>query len=197
MPNLRMTRSSKQPAGMTLIELMVASALAAMLMVALTGVLRSLVIQQRTIAEGGLAMAWKDRLLEQMRWDLTNARRFSAEPSRLRLVGYGGRDFNSGNVAQRPAEVVYEVIDGNWLVRHEIHLDASTLHNRRSDLVCKGIGAMAIRRLEDSDRPPAVETHRDPKRSDAMPLGAIPDRLRLVLYGENKEEFINEPILLR
>lgn len=188
-----------QRRGLTLIELVVATALAALLMAAVAGVMRSLVMQKKVLLSNDPPTPWKDRLRDQLRWDFANARRFSAEAARLRLVGYGGADFDTGALTQRPTEVVYETIDvgpRSWLVRREIHLDASTLHNRRSDIVCAGVRALVVRRIEEQP----VDVRREPPAKPAAgstPLSPVPDQLRLMLFGPDEETLLNEVLLLR
>ena len=104
---------------MTLVELMAASALAAMLFVALSGVLRSLAIQRRTLFAGKTIEPWRVQLAQQLRWDLANARRMKSRFGELRLVGYGGCDFTTGEPTFQRSEIVYfvqNVGNGRWLL---------------------------------------------------------------------------------
>src|SRR5688500_4586809 len=83
-------RSLRRPPGFSLLELLAASALAAVLMVVMLQVIgslaRSRVVLERDAAEG---TPWQADLVENLRWDLLNAEEATAEPGRLVLIGHG------------------------------------------------------------------------------------------------------------
>jgi len=187
---------------MTLVELLAASALAALLMVGVVGVLRSLSTQRRVLFGDHPVDRWRGPLLEQFQWDLANARRMSAQPRGLRRGGDGGCEFDTGAVTHRPTEVIYSIRQEggrSWLLRREIHLDASTLHNDRTELVCAGIGAMAVHRLdEDPEDPRGAASGREPRPGAAAAWCPVPDQLRLLLFGMAEGELVlNEAVCLR
>ena len=139
--------TTRRRIAMTLVELVAALALANFLMVAMLGVLRSFAVQRRAVIGDGSIESWRAVLRSQLEWDFANARRVSISPQQLRLVGYGGRDFETGEITHRPTEIVYDVDPESrclWLLRHETHLDEPTLHNRRTELVCRPVAAMEI-----------------------------------------------------
>jgi prepilin-type N-terminal cleavage/methylation domain-containing protein len=179
----------KNRAGMTLIELLAASALAALLMVSILGVLRSLRVQSRVLLADDPVESWKLQLREQLQWDLTNARKMSWRPDRLCLRGYGGRETVTDRATLRPTEVIYsvrEVGDRHWLVREEVHLDGRALHNRESRLSCEGVEALVVMPYEpDNLRPPE-----DPRRHRvrrAQVFSAVPGQVRLVFFEDDAE----------
>jgi len=99
----------KRRRAFTLIEIIVALVLGTLLLAALMGVLR------RSFAEIGLATR-DDRgaarlglLVEQLRRDLTNARKMYVGNNRFELVGFIHRDPSTLIATLRSARVVYEI----------------------------------------------------------------------------------------
>lgn len=167
---------------MTVIELLAASGLAALLLAAVSGVLGTLSRHQRALVEKQTPPRWQRQFVEQLQWDLSNARRYEAAPKELRLAGFGGRDFSTGEVTFCRAEVRYEIVEiaeDSWLVRQEIHPDDHALDNARTELVCGGVSKMNIRSLD----PPVTTGGRQPP-----PPGSIPNRLRVALWSANEDE---------
>jgi prepilin-type N-terminal cleavage/methylation domain-containing protein len=97
------------PKAFTLIELLVAIVLGTILMGTLMGVLR------RSFSEVALATVNEPSLhrnvllLEQLRRDLTNARRMQIGVDRLELEGFIHRDPKTLIATLRPARVIYEI----------------------------------------------------------------------------------------
>lgn len=168
--------SHRRPvAGMTALELLVALVLASLLLGSVSGLLRILAARQKTLVGDARFAAWHRPLLERLRWDLDNARQFELAPDHLRLVGYGGRDEVVHAPTHRPTEVLYRLArvgEQVWLVREETQLDGISNKNRRTELVCSGITALAM-------EVPGEQTPM-PRRS-----GFLPDRCRLLLMGES------------
>jgi len=138
------TQSRRQ--GFTMIELLAASTLTAMMMVFVLGSVSGLTVRQKELEKSDRSPSWKNRLVEQLRWDLTNAEIVEVQANRLLLTGFGGRDWKTGNPTQRRTEIVYEVkLTNNHgrLMRHETHVDELTNTNRRSDLMALGIASIA------------------------------------------------------
>ena len=79
-------RSRRLRAGVTLIELMVSSALAGMMVVALLGVVSSLSIHARLLKERYPDRDWQNRLKEQLYCDFLHAREWRSTPERLTLT---------------------------------------------------------------------------------------------------------------
>ena len=179
---------------MTLIELLAAMALAAVLMTAVAGVLRLLAAERRAVEDNRVPPIWKERLVEQLRWDLINSRSMSVAPTRLLLSGYAGCDFASGAVTQCPAEVTYQLYrrnERNWLVRREFHQDSADRDRRRTELVCDSVCKMTVQRIEDGVQEAGanVWSHNQPLRQ-----GWIPDRLQIVLRGDKSNEVVLDEV---
>lgn len=166
--------------ALTIVELLVATALASMLIVAVLGILAILAEKRRVLIDESAFVPWHQRLEGQLRFDLGNARRFELAPDRLRLVGYGGRNFETGRPTHRRTEVVYRLAtaaDKVWLVRDESQLDSISNANRRTEIVCSGIGAIAMEVPGEHER-------------KAERSGALPECFRLLLVGNAPSESI-------
>ena len=151
--------------AMTLVELLAASALAASLMAATLGVIGNLNKQRRILFAEGSVEPWRRQLAEQVRWDFANARKMCSRVGELRLVGYGGVDFLTDEPTHRPTEIVYSIQEEcgrRWLLRKEIHLDAGSLHNSRTELVAAGaVGLAAYNPEQGAEKPPSREPTRE------------------------------------
>jgi hypothetical protein len=185
---------------MTLVELLAASALAALLFVALSGVLRSLAIQRRTLLAGKTTEPWRVQLAQQLRWDLANARTMKSRFGELRLVGYGSCDFATGEPTFQRSEIVYFVRNigkGLWLMRKETHPDDMTLDNYRTDLVCTGVTDLGVIDLEADVNDEGFDDDMLQHSAASDPLQPVPNRLRLVLVGERQgSRMLDEVVLL-
>ena len=184
---------------MTLVELMAASALAAMLFVALSGVLRSLAIQRRTLLAGKTIEPWRVQLAQQLRWDLANARGMKSRFGELRLVGYGSCDFATGEPTFCRSEIVYfvqHIGKGRWLLRKETHPDDMTLNNHRTELVCTGVTDLGVNSLEADDDNENFDDDAVQHSSASAPLQPVPNRLRLVLLGEREGSRVLDEVVL-
>jgi len=162
----------------------VATALAALVMVAMMGILRNLTVQQRVLLERAEVRTWRLPLVQQLRWDVANARRMAFLSGELHLTGYSARDFKTGQPTQRPTEITYFIVGSehrNWLVRRETHSDDITNRNARSELVLAGVSRMDVHRVDGNGRLQPVSTR----------LGPVSDRLQLQLYGDQD----NYPIM--
>lgn len=115
-----MNRTHVAARGFTLIELIAATALGALLMILLTGVLRSIVLQQRRAHRVAAQVPPSVILADQIRRDLQNARSVASDAQSLSLTGLLGQDPTSRLPTQRPARVIYTIqrISGTtYLVR--------------------------------------------------------------------------------
>lgn len=160
--------------GMTMIELMAASVLASLLMVAVLGILLTMSAQRRALRTIATVAPWREQLLAQLRWDFTNARTMSWSAGELRLYGLGGRDFATASVTQRPSEVIYSIrrmTGKNWLLRSEIDVDSRSNRNMRAELVCFGVERFDFRLLDRDEEVP-------------QRIIPVPRTFRMILHGE-------------
>ncbi|MFH5806754.1 prepilin-type N-terminal cleavage/methylation domain-containing protein [Alienimonas sp. DA493] len=159
--------------GLTLVELTLALALAAMLAAATAGVTRGFVARRDALPPAGAG--GPDRRLDALlRADLAAARRLHARPGRVTLLGYGGRDARTGRPNGRPAEVTLSVVGGGWLVRSVRPLDgADPRAGAGATLLRPGVAALRCERLDDGTDLTAAE--------GVTATAPVPDGLRLIL----------------
>ncbi|MCA9234855.1 MAG: hypothetical protein KDA44_05265 [Planctomycetales bacterium] len=113
--------------GLTALEVLVATVLAAILIAALLGVLRGLKASERALEMRSSGPAWQRNLAALLDNDLANARTYQTTAGELILTGYGGRA-GDGTATWLRGGVVYAIRAtkaGPWLVRSEIAGDAS------------------------------------------------------------------------
>jgi prepilin-type N-terminal cleavage/methylation domain-containing protein len=118
------------PPGFTLVELLAAMALAALLIVGVLSVVRSLGASRRVMAAqadrdgaGGI-----DVLVDQLRWDLANATQVDfATPNQLQIIGHGGLDPQTKTPTCGPCTLTYAIRQVGiaphqrpWLVRQQV-----------------------------------------------------------------------------
>ncbi len=192
----------------TLVEMLAALMIAAMLLVGTLMVVRSLaqhmprkLSDQREITPDSGVL---QRLSDLLRRDLQHAQGMRFNRGQLRLIGYGAIDAASQMPSFRPARVVYAIEDIGgvaWLTRRQSDLDVLSNLNTRRTLVCAGLGGFELRepdaRPDQNDptlevRPvttPAATTSGDPLASlmQRESLTELPKRVELVLYGPDGE----------
>lgn len=151
----------KRSRGFTMLELLMALALSAMLMIGVMAVIAQLgakSVRQASAHTGqagqpgqamepgaGAAMESMARLMgediEQAEWvDAT-------KPNQLELTGYCGLDDQGRGRLHRPVDVVYRLEQANgrtWLVRRQMLRDVLTNQNIQRDLVCGDVTGFAI-----------------------------------------------------
>lgn len=116
-----MTAPRRRP-GMTAIEVLASTLLAALLMCALIGVLRGLKAQERALDLRSPKSSWQQSLDAVITRDLASAQTVEATPLSLTLRGYAGRD-ETGIANWLPSIIIYEVRADerrSWLVRREL-----------------------------------------------------------------------------
>jgi len=178
--------------GFTLIELMVATVLAALLMAAVLGVLKGVTRSQKTLMRGDTAPPWQARLISQLEWDLTNSRSVVPTVDGFQLKGFAGRDFASGAALHGPTTVQYAVrnVAGQlWLVRGEAHLDSLSLDNDSLELVCNRVERIA---LNSPNKQGAKGVDGSEPQAKSVEDAPIPDQPLVLLYGAGQEKPIFE-----
>lgn len=134
--------------GFTLLELLLAAALSAILMVGVLGVvsnLGDLAVAEPEVAAGDPSL---EAFLDLLGEDLEHAQAVdTSQPNRVRLTGPVGLNAHSRERSHRPVEVEYtlQTIAGErWIVRRQASLDELTNRNVQIDLVCRGIGSLNV-----------------------------------------------------
>jgi prepilin-type N-terminal cleavage/methylation domain-containing protein len=137
---------TKKQRGMTAVEVLVASMLSALLMVAVMGTLRGLKAHERALDLRDPTASWHRSLIHVLQEDLNNARSMRVGPQYFELEAIAGHQEGAAVEAWLPVVIRYEihrVEDANWLVRRETQDSHST-----AQLACEGITALRINRNE-------------------------------------------------
>ena len=186
--------------AMTLVELLAATCLAVLLLTASFGVLGSLAAQRKALAGDGTEAPWRKRLDQLLRWDLSNARRMCLRQKELRLVGYGGLDFETDAATQRPTEIIYTIQSNDnrsWLSRREIHLDSDSLRNSRDELIAVGVTSIAAYDPDKNDYQELDRFLETLPTADAPPVYvSIPNHVQVVLRGGDQQKTILDELMI-
>ncbi|MDZ4853061.1 MAG: prepilin-type N-terminal cleavage/methylation domain-containing protein [Pirellulaceae bacterium] len=108
-PSWRSARAVKRRA-FTLIEVMLACVLAAMLSVVMLQVMRTTLLESRRIAQSREVASETWLLREQLARDLSNARGYQVGANSLNLAGFMSRDPITGLNTQQMALVSYQIV---------------------------------------------------------------------------------------
>jgi len=173
------SRRNRRPA-FTLIEVVAATTLAAMLLGTLASVLVMGARQKRQAEARRQLHPAVTLLAEQIRRDVLNARFIQADRAALRLVGPLSHDLTTKAPTGRLAEVIYQVASlgaGPWLVRRQRPLDEIARGQVSQEALWAGATAIEVLVLEDSATTSS--------RVQGAPPGMrpMPQRLAVVLRG--------------
>lgn len=133
--------------GFTLIEMMAATALAAIMMVAVISVVSALARHDTVSLADTHDADVRHRLTSVIARDLRHAEYFDSEDNRLTLAGPVSLDPVSLSPTHRPAVVTYEVTEyagRDWLLRTQVDPESRALDNRWAQLVCDGVRGLSI-----------------------------------------------------
>ena len=173
----------------TIVELLIATALAAMLMAGVLRVTATIRVNPAgALDQGSRQNRWVERLVEQVAWDLANARSIEFNENEITMAGYGFRDRMNAkpdndppiNTAHRPVSVRYELTGQagqRWLLRLQTNLDELTNRNTWASLLCGGVERFELKpdvQLDPTGLMPMTQV------MPGQPL-PIPDRVLLVL----------------
>jgi prepilin-type N-terminal cleavage/methylation domain-containing protein len=126
----------------TLIEMLVATMLVAVLMGAVSLAVGGLARDERAISKRQGA-ARDERVLDLLRWDLMNAKSMSVGRDGLVLIGHGGIDRVKMSATARPSRVVYRVVQrgerAGLLLREQSYRDDAVRPERWSEMVAVGV----------------------------------------------------------
>lgn len=183
--------------GLTLVELLAATVLSALLMAAVLGLLTSVTKAQTVVLrEHGIPAPWQQRLEEMLRWDLENSRSIRTTETGFELSGFAGRNLSTRIAIHCPCIVEYEVIaagDRTHLIRRESHIESLNIDNSNSDLVCLDVSKITIGPTLDRTQASATD-----QASPAIPNGPLPGQVNvsLTLSGSSFSLF-SKTFLLR
>lgn len=160
--------------GFTIMELLIASVLAAILMIGIlfaTTQLARQVQRQKHLP----SPTQFNPVIERLRKDISQATECRVTENQIHLRGFMWLDSQSQMQTGQPAQVIYELVqinDANWLIRYQRQLSNLTLDDSDANLLCKGIITMQLLALssppEDTPEvtPENIPEVTDPASSD-------------------------------
>lgn len=132
----------------TILELLVATALTALLLLAVFHVLGSLGRSRTTLAQQTDSGTWRSDLLQTLRYDLVNATAANFHRDGVTLTGHGALRRTTLARSHEPVTVVYGLatIHGRrWLVRSQSPRDGLSNDPGWSELICPDVNGFTIR----------------------------------------------------
>jgi hypothetical protein len=177
----------------TILELLAATALTALLMAAVLHVVGAIGASRATLARHSDAGAWRSDLLDLVRRDMTNASKVTFRADGMTLTGRAALEAGTLELRHEPVTVVYglSVIDGRaWLVRRQSPREGLSHAPAWAELVCPNVTGFVVRRA--SSIPGANGT-------DLVALGLpqdVPAAVTISLTGADGA-VMNETVVLR
>lgn len=174
---------ARRRSGLTLLELMVSSVLAVLLMLALTALLQTVAAQRR--AGDSPSRPAAQRLGELLRRDMLNARHIRLQPTGIQLAGLMGHASGTRVPTLRPATATYLVTDNGWLLRRETPLDET--RPARVDLLWAGAQGIEVVVYDEPDEEPAP--------SSVPGMTRMPTHLQVTVRGADGQPVCREEIV--
>lgn len=194
----------RNQSGFTLIEILLATILTAVLMVGVLAVIVSVSgpIQHRSDEPGHSTIEQidLDTVTRVLATDLAQARWIESASGELKLMSYGGLDPQDRTRTQRPVNIDYRIklIDDNpWLVRAEQALDGEVVMAPQYELVAPGVTRIAL--APPTDQPLTITRTGSGHRIVEEPIVFPADglwRLRLWTQGQ-QAPIIDRPVVIR
>ena len=131
----------------TILELLAATALTALLMVAVLHVISSLGRSRAALARQPDAGAWRSDLLDTLRRDLSNATAADFRQDGITLVGHGALDRATLAHIHEPVTVIYGlsvIHNRRWLVRTQSPRGGLSNEAPWSELLCPDVSAFTV-----------------------------------------------------
>jgi prepilin-type N-terminal cleavage/methylation domain-containing protein len=134
----------KRSRGFTLVEMLIATVLAAILMGGVLAAAGALSLDRRRM-EGRQAIAHSAGMMEVIRRDLANGAAMVRSSSEgFELVGFGGIDPKTLAGDQRLVRIAYRVARGGVLVREQAYLDDPIRPQRWREVVATGVRRVVL-----------------------------------------------------
>ena len=133
----------------TILELLAATALTALLMAAVLHVVGAIGASRAALARHAGAGAWQADLLNLVRRDMTNASKVTLRADGMALTGRAALDAGTLELRHEPVTVVYglSVIDGrSWLVRRQSPREGLSHAPAWGELICPDVSGFVVRR---------------------------------------------------
>ncbi len=189
--------------GFTLVEVVVATALAALLMLAVLGATRSLTRAQADLLQNDRLKDRHPELVALIRFDLVHAQEVKLAKNRLVLEGFGALDPQTLSPVHRPARITYRLQQGSpgqagsaglkdsWLVREQVMLDEPGSTIPWIELVASKVAQF--------DTTSAIQ--QSPSASGDRPkspaLSGLPSAVQLTLNWSDNKKPLEATLILR
>jgi hypothetical protein len=139
----------------TILELLAATALTALLMAAVLHVVGAIGASRAALARhaGAGAGAWQTDLIDLVRRDMTNASKVTFRADGMTLTSHAALDAGTREFQHEPVTVVYglSVIDGrSWLVRRQSPREGLSHGPAWAELICPDVTGFVVRRASST-----------------------------------------------
>lgn len=141
-PQFAMSGSLARNSGFTLVELLAATALLSMFMVAAASVTGSLGRTRESMLRDAARAPYFQSPMQTIERDLVNARAYKLNGQTLTLLGYGLLDAENLSVLHLPSEVTYTVRSAGgrrWLIRTQKSADPLGAQHRLTQPMLGGV----------------------------------------------------------
>ena len=165
----------------TLLELLAATALSALLMVAVLHVLGTIGRDRRTMAANPGPQVWRADLLDTVRRDLAGSTGVRNGNNALTLTGQAALDRRTLAPRDEPVTVTYSLttLHGRtWLTRRQASRNGRGNESAWMELICPDIVAFSVRPI-DAEPAPLLDEAADAPR--AVPASVV---VRIEIAGE-------------
>lgn len=182
---IRTPQRPRAATGMTVVELLAAVSLGALMMVLVLTVMGSLSARRQALIERAARQPWQQQLAGQIHLDLVRSSWMELTAGKLILRGLGGTDFEVGSMNHRTAEITYSIqnIAGrSWLMRRETHMLSPSSRNARSEPLAAGVGGLVVANLDGTFIPPGKST-------------PIPESLAILVSAEHGNKRILDQVM--
>lgn len=151
----------------TMVEVLAATILSALLSVAVLGVIAGMSNQKKALEATAKGLAWKRNFVEQLRWELAQSDSILINNNSLGISGQVRRNPDLGNPTHELATAYYQItsIAGQkWLIRDELKAGSP---NERSLVACS-IEGLSCAQIDANGEELTIEASGD--SPDWMPI---------------------------
>lgn len=139
----------KRRAGFTLLEMLLATVLAGLLMAGVIFMTSAIARDRARVSADEATPRRASAIVDQLRWDLTNAQTMTPQANGhvLILIGHGGLDAQTLSPTNRYTRVIYEVRGRGRdaaLFRSQSYLDEPTRPEPWTELLCTNVQAFSV-----------------------------------------------------
>ena len=145
--------------GMTLIELLAALTLSAMLMAVLLGMVSQQVRVNKRLQSEKPFLPWISQLKTQLQSDYSGCRHLLFEPNRIVISGYSRLDSDRTGLISGPSDIRYYIVSTegeNLLYRERVNLLSNQTDRISRELVCRSVDRFSLASQLSTDVAPGV-----------------------------------------